>query len=79
MANIGDRPAALASEGQQPILYLLGERLVAPWTKLSAGSKDPALASGAASQFHEIDCLVQHDAGLLRMPAPSRSGGLAAQ
>jgi hypothetical protein len=38
MASIGGGPAAaLAGEGQQPILHLLGERLVAPWTKLPAG------------------------------------------
>jgi hypothetical protein len=67
MASIGGRPAALAGKSQQPILYLLGERLVAPWTKLSAGGKDPALASGAAGQLHQIDRLVQHGAGLLRI------------
>ena len=63
-ADIGGGPA-LAVKRQLPILYLLGERLVAPWAKLPAGRKDPSLASGAAGQLHQVDRLVQHSTGLL--------------
>jgi hypothetical protein len=66
MASIGGGPAAAsAGEGQQPILNLLGERLVAPWTKLPAGRKDSALTSSTAGQLHQVNRLVQHGAGLL--------------
>jgi hypothetical protein len=45
----------------------LGERLVAPWTKLPTGRKDPALTSGAAGQLHQVDRLVHHGVGPLRI------------
>src|SRR5512132_2491042 len=75
MAGIGGGPAALAGEGQQPILHLLDERLVVPWAELPAGRKDPALASGAAGQLHKINRLVQHAAGLLRIALENEGRG----
>jgi hypothetical protein len=74
LASAGEPDAQSAGESQEPILHLLGERLVPPPPELPAGRKDTALASGAAGQLHKINRLVQQGARLLRIALEHEGG-----